>query len=120
MRTWATKLVVEPSRTSPIREWLQDQLDQCGFDGNLTSRYVFSLIDHKQSSSPALRIGLCQTGSVFSAEMDGCGRQLSSMAVHNRSCFSGRRSNSVASDNVDHDQESEVMEVLRMMASPEV
>lgn len=119
MRTWATKLVVEPSRTSPIREWLQDRLDQCGLDGNLTSRYVFSIIDHKQYGSPALRIGLCQTGSAFSGGMDGCSRQLSSVAVHN-SCLSGRRSNNVVSDNADLDQEVEVMEILRMMASREV
>ena len=115
MRTWATKLVVEPSPSSPIREWLQDKLDQCGFDGNLTSRCVFSIIDRRQCSSPGLRIELCpSTESMFNCAMEG--RHLSSMAIHNRSGLSGRR----LSDGVDYGQVTEVMEILRLMASPEV
>jgi len=119
MRTWATKLVVEPSPSSPIREWLQDKLDQCGFDGNLTSRYVFSIIDRRQCSSPGLRIELCPSNeSVFDCAMEG--RHLSSMTLHNRSSLSGRRLGNVLDCHVDYGQVTEVMEVLRLMASPEV
>jgi pentatricopeptide repeat protein len=116
MRTWATRFVVEPSPTSPIREWLQDKLEQCGFDGSLTSRCVLSIIDRNQCSSPGYRIGLCPTEPVFDCDMDG--RSLNSIAVHSSS--SGRRPNCFVDGCVDYGQVTEVMEVLRLMLSPEV
>jgi len=111
-----TRLVVEPSHSSPIHDWLSSELEQCGFDGNYTSRCVFNIVDRQTDSGP--RIGSCPTMSLWAWDEADCGAPRPSSAAMSEVGRSGRRSWNSSSD--EELKKEAVIDLLRLMVSTEV
>jgi len=110
-----TRLVVEPVHSSPIRDWLSLELEQCGFDGSYTSRCVFNIVDRQADAGP--RIGSCPTMSLWAWEEADCAPRPSSAAMSEV----GRSSRRSWNDFSDEDLKKEaVIDLLRLMVSAEV
>jgi len=115
MRSLMTRLVVEPTRSSLIHDWLSSELEQYGFDGSYTSRCVFNIVDRRSDSGP--RIGSCPTMSLWAWDEADCVPRPSS-ATTPEVGRNGRRSWSVSSDE-DLKREA-IIDLLRLMVSAEV
>jgi len=111
-----TRLVVDPTRrSSPIRDWLSSELDQCGFDGSYTSRCVFNIVDRQVDSGP--RIGSCPTMSLWAWDESDSAPRPSSAAMSEV----GRTSRWSWSNSSDEELKKEaVIDLLRLMVSTEV
>jgi len=110
-----TRLVVEPTCSSPIHDWLSSELEQCGFDGSYTSRCVFNIIDRQSDSGP--RIGSCPTMSLWSWDETDYAPRPSSAAMSEVG-RGGRRSWNSSSD--EELKKEAVIDLLRLMVSSEV
>jgi len=115
MRSLMTRLVVEPTRSSLIHDWLSSELEQCGFDGNYTSRCVFNIVDRQVQSGP--RIGSCPTMSLWAWDEADCAPRPSSAAMSEVG-RSGRRSWNGSSD--EELKREAIIDLLRLMVSTEV
>jgi len=109
-----TRLVVEPTRSSLMHDWLSSELEQCGFDGNYTSRCIFNIVDRQADSGP--RIGSCPTMSLWAWDEADCAPRPSSATTPE--VRSGRRSWSASSD--EELKREAVIDLLRLMVSTEV
>jgi len=114
MRSLMTRLVVEPTRSSLMHDWLSSELEQCGFDGNYTSRCIFNIVDRQADSGP--RIGSCPTMSLWAWDEADCAPRPSSATTPE--VRSGRRSWSASSD--EELKREAVIDLLRLMVSTEV
>jgi len=112
-----TRLLVEPTRTSPIHEWLSSELEQCGFDGNYTSRCVFNIVDRQTESGP--RIGSCPTMSLWAWDDADCSARPSSVTMSDVG-RSGQRRSSWNSSSDEQLKKEAVIDLLRLMVSFEV
>lgn len=111
-----TRLLVEPARSSPIHDWLSSELEQCGFDGNYTSRCVFNIVD-RQTDSEGPRIGSCPTMSLWAWDQSECAPRPSSAALSEVGSSSRHSWNGSSDEDV---KKEAVVDLLRLMVSTEV